>query len=413
MSYFEIEYLKKGQKDTAVLSAPNKLEAIKEFKEHPKGIFVSIKETSEPFDIKLQKYKTKLSKYFAPKKIPMLSYIATLRQMAVMLDAGIPINTTLENTVKTSDDKQIKEIFEQVANDIESGADLSTAMKRYDKKVGKLSIAMIELGEKTGMLSESINRLADILQEIYDNRQKMKKATRYPLMTIFAMIVAFSIVITMVVPQFTSIFASYKAELPFPTRLLLWVEHAIRDYGIIIGGGAVGIFITLSYIYKKNINFKYLVDKMMLKVYIIGSVIYLSMIGRFIYIFDNLIKAGIPILEAMETATSVIDNTYLKDRLDMIKNSITEGKSLTEGFRSSGQFETMILQMLEAGESSGAINMMLEKISNYYKNKYANLIDNISTMIEPILIAGIAGFVLLLALGIFLPMWSMADAAGG
>ncbi len=413
MKYFEIEYLKLGKKDRLIIQATSKIEAIKDFRDRPKGIFISVKEIPEPFEYKIKKIKEKINEKIITKNIPILSYIATLRQMAVMLDAGIPINYTLENSIKTSDNKQIKAMFSDIANDIESGSNLSASLKRYEKQVGQLSIAMVELGEKTGMLSESINKLADILQEIYDNRQKMKKATRYPLMTIMAMMVAFSVVITLVVPQFASIFASYKTALPFPTRMLLWIEHSIKEYGVIIGIGALCIFLILSYLYKKNDKFHYLVDKIMLKIYIVGSVIYLSMIGRFIYIFDTLIKSGIPIIEAIDTALSVIDNIYLKDRLSLIKSSITEGKSLSEGFKSTEQFETMILQMIEAGESSGAINMMLGKISNYYKNKYANLIDNISTLIEPLLIAGIAGFVLLLALGIFLPMWSLADTVGG
>ena len=413
MKYFEIEYLKLGKKDKLIVQATSKIEAIKDFRDRPKGIFISAKEISEPFEYKVKKIKEKINEKIITKNIPILPYIATLRQMAVMLDAGIPINYTLENSIKTSDNKQIKAMFSDIANDIESGLNLSTSLKRYEKQVGQLSIAMVELGEKTGMLAESINKLADILQEIYDNRQKMKKATRYPLITIMAMMVAFSVVITLVVPQFASIFASYKTALPFPTRMLLWIEHSIKEYGIIIGIGALCIFLILSYLYKKNDKFHYFVDKIMLKIYIVGSVIYLSMIGRFIYIFDTLIKSGIPIIEAIDTALSVIDNIYLKDRLSLIKSSITEGKSLSEGFKSTEQFETMILQMIEAGESSGAINMMLGKISTYYKNKYANLIDNISTLIEPLLIAGIAGFVLLLALGIFLPMWSLTDTVGG
>ena len=413
MKYFEIEYLKLGKKNKLIVQAANKIEAIKDFKDRPQGIFLTAKEISEPFEFKLRRLKDKINEKFITKNIPMLPYIATLRQMAVMLDAGIPINHTLENSIKTSDNQQIKAIFKNIASDIEAGSNLSTSLKRYEKQVGQLSIAMVELGEKTGMLSESINKLADILQEIYDNRQKMKKATRYPLMTIVVMIIAFSIVITMVVPQFASIFASYKSALPFPTRLLLWIEHSIRDYGVIIGGGALCVFFVLSYLYKKNDKFHYFVDKIMIKIYIVGSVIYLSTIGRFIYIFDTLIKSGIPIIESIDTALSVVDNIYLKDRLSLIKGSIAEGKSLSEGFKSTGQFETMILQMIEAGESSGAINMMLGKISTYYKNKYVNLVDNISTLIEPLLIAGIAGFVLLLALGIFLPMWSLADTMGG
>ncbi len=413
MAYFKISYLRNGEKLEYITKAEIKIEAIKEFKENPKGIFLSIEEIDEPFEIKLKKIGAYIKEKFFKKKIPPLSYIATLRQMAVMLDAGIPINTTLKTVIRTCDNKRVKEIFEELYRDIESGANLSDSLKRFEDEVGKLSVVMIELGEKIGLLAESINKLADFLQEIYDNRMKLKKATRYPLLVIVAMIISFSLVIVLVIPQFMDIFNEFQAQLPFPTRLLIWIEGAIRDYSLYMLGGAILIFGVLNRIYKKNDNFHRFIDRAMLKVYIVGSVIYLSMVGRFVYIFDRLISSGLPIIDALKTAISVVDNKYLKEKLEGISQSIEEGNSLTNGFMQTGQFDNIVTQMIEAGETSGSLGKMLDKVSIYYKNKFQNLVDNVSTMIEPILIAGIAGFVLLLGLGIFLPMWSLAGAVGG
>ncbi len=413
MRYFRIDYLRSNKKNSIVINAENKIEAIKKFKNNPKGIFLSIEQINEPFSVKFEKIKKRVLKVVIRKKIPVLSYIATLRQMAVMLDAGIPINTTLESVVKTCDDKRVKEMFEEVAKDIESGANLSDSMNRFKEEVGKLSIVMIGLGEKIGMLSESIDKLADILQEIYDNRVKLKKATRYPLIVLVAMAISFSIVIVLVVPQFTDIFNQYETQLPFPTRVLIWIEMAIKNFGPYILIGAAAISSILNQLYKKSSRFHLFIDKLFLKIYIVGSVIYLSMIGRFVYIFDRLTTSGVPIIESLNTAISVVDNEFLKQRLQIIASSIEEGKSLTSGFQNTDEFENIVVQMIEAGETSGALNKMLEKVSIYYRNKFQNLVDNVSTMIEPILIAGIAGFVLLLALGIFLPMWSLAGAVGG
>ncbi len=413
MEYFKIDYLRNNKKDFIVVNAKNKIGAIKEFKNSPKGIFLSIEQVNEPFSVKFEKIKKRILQVVRRKKIPILSYIATLRQMAVMLDAGIPINTTLESVVKTCDNKRVKEIFEEVSKDIESGANLSDSMSRFKEEIGKLSIVMIGLGEKIGMLSESIDKLADILQEIYDNRIKLKKATRYPLIVMVAMAISFSIVIVLVVPQFMDIFNQYETQLPFPTRVLIWIEEAIKNFGPYILIGAVAISSILNQIYKRSDKFHLFIDKFFLKVYIVGNVMYLSMIGRFVYIFDRLTTSGVPIIESLKTAISVVDNKFLKERLQIIASSIEEGKSLTSGFQNTGEFENIVVQMIEAGETSGALNKMLEKVSIYYKNKFQNLVDNVSTMIEPILIAGIAGFVLLLGLGIFLPMWSLAGAVGG
>lgn len=413
MKYFEIEYLKSGKKIKTVREATHKIEAISDFRALGKGVFISIKEISEPLSFKIEKFKTRFKEFMRTKKIPLEPFIASLRQIAVMTDAGLPINSCLKDVINSSENKRIKEIFSIVLTEVESGVSISESFSQFSKEVGNITVAMIDLGEKTGTLDESINKLADILQEIHDNRMKLKKATRYPIIVIFAMMIAFSLVITMVIPQFQDMFEQYHAKLPFPTLFLLWMEDAIRTYGPYIIIGAIGVGISLSIAYKRSFKFKLLFDKYMLKTYIVGRVIYLSMIGRFIYVFDRLSTSGLPIIESTRTAIDIVDNVYLKSRLENIVDAIEEGRSLTDGFTQTKQFESMILQMISAGETSGAINAMLGKVSNIYKNKYNYLVDNVATMIEPLLIAAIAGFVLLLALGIFLPMWSIAEAIGG
>lgn len=413
MKYFEIEYLKNGKKNKTVQEATHKVEAISDFRALAKGVFISIKEVNEPLSFKLTRLKIKLKELMRTKKIPLEPFIASLRQVAVMTDAGLPINSCLKDVINSSEHKRIKEIFQTVLLEVESGVSISESFSQFSKEVGNITVAMIDLGEKTGTLDESINKLADILQEIHDNRMKLKKATRYPIIVIFAMIVAFSLVVTMVIPQFQDMFAQYHAKLPFPTLFLLWIEHAIRSYGPYILIGAIGVGIFLSVSYKRSKRFRLLFDKYMLKTYIVGQVIYLSMVGRFIYVFDRLSTSGLPIIESIKTAIDIVDNVYLKEQLSKISDAIEEGRSLSDGFRDTKQFESMALQMISAGETSGAINAMLGKVSNIYKNKYSYLVDNVATMIEPLLIAAIAGFVLLLALGIFLPMWSIAEAVGG
>jgi general secretion pathway protein F len=413
MQYFEIEYIKDGKRNKEIIESIHKVEAINEFKSKKLGVFAGIKEIDEPLAVKIEKLKAKISNKLRAKKIPLEPYIATLRHISTMLNAGLPITTCLEDILKTSTHKRLLEIYGNILNEVESGVSLSEAFRRFESEVGTISVALIDLGEQTGSLDESIEKLADILQEVYDNRMKLKKATRYPVIVIFAMIIAFSFVITLVVPQFQAMFAEYNTELPFPTLFLLWIENAITKYGVYVLLGAVGIGIVLSFFYKRSFNFKLLFDKYMLKVYIVGQVIYLSMIGRFIFVFDRLSTSGVPILDSLKTSIGIVENEYLKDRLSEIIGAIEEGRNLTSGFSETKLFESMVIQMISAGESSGSLSSMLDKISNIYRKKYSYLVDNVATMIEPLLIAAIAGFVLLLALGIFLPMWSIAEAVGG
>ncbi|PHR54934.1 MAG: general secretion pathway protein GspF [Arcobacter sp.] len=412
MKYFRIQYKQGKIRGLKVLEAANRLEATKKFSHLSLGVMQRLVEVPQPLSLRFQKFQEKWDNPIKRRRVNDLAYIVVLEQIYVMLDAGMPINISLSEAIEGTTDEMIKAIFTSILEDIEGGLSLTAAASKYTLQLGTLSISMFDLGEKTGTLSESIKRLSDITQEIYDNRIKLKKATRYPTFIIFAMAIAFTAVIILVVPEFESLFRSQKMELPFPTKLLLWIEHALVSYGPYILAGAIIIVGFFTKMYNKSKDLRLKTDKFLLKIYIVGDVTYLAMIGRFVYIFDVLTQAGIPIIDALRTANGIVDNTYMHQQLSKVAEAIEEGKTLHQGFIETELFDSMSLQMLKAGEQSGSIGIMLTKISKLFKDKYNYIIDNVATMIEPILITAIAGFVLILALGIFLPMWSMVDMAG-
>ncbi len=412
MKYFRIRYKIGKEYRLKVIEASSRIEALKSFSAMSLGIMQSAEEIAQPLSMRIRKYKEQRKNPIKDRHVKDEEYVALLEEMHVMLDAGMPINISLAEAINGTEDIMLKAIFSAILDDIEGGQSLTQSAKKYTVQLGTLSISMFELGEKTGTLSNSIKRLADITEEINENRMKFKKATRYPLFTMLVMAVAFTIVITFVVPQFEELFASSKLDLPFPTKFLLWLEHAIIMYGPYILGGAILLAGLFSKLYQKSANVRLQADKLLLRIYIVGQVTYYAMVGRFIYIFDVLTQAGIPIVEALHAANGVVENEYLHEQLEKIAEAIEEGKSLHHGFQETGLIHNVPLQMLKAGEQSGSIGAMLKKVDQLYKRKYDYIIDNVATMIEPILIAAIAGFVLLLALGIFLPMWKMVDMAG-
>ena len=411
--YFKIRYLSGGEEKNLVLEAQNIVEVNKKFKALKKGVFLGAEETDEPFNIKLEKLKEEIEKKLTSSKIDMDEYIAILEQIYVMLDASLSLNDILNNVTEDIKNKNLKKIFTTLNQDIQSGINISTSLKKFKKEIGNLSIAMIELGEQSGLLAEAFKELANILTEINENRKKLKSATRYPVFIIFAMMIAFTIVILFVIPPFKSIFAELGSKLPMPTRFLLWLEWFLETFGPWIVAGGIVFMGTINYLYHKYYKVKLKIDKWMLKVYIVGSVIHNALLGRFLYAFDKMVDAGIPIMDALDTSLGIVDNAYMKEQLFKIKNAIAEGRGLSSGFRDAKLFDKMIVQMIKSGEESGALNKMLDKASNYYRAKYLNIVENISTLIEPILIAAIAGFVTMLAFGIFLPMWDMASAVKG
>lgn len=412
MRYFRIEYRRGREKGAVVLEAESKIDAIRRFRERATGVMLSVRETSRPLSMTLERWMERFRSPIRSKRVAQEPFIASLRQIAVMLDAGIPINQAIEEAIRSTEEEMLREILRRVLSDVESGVALGDAMEPFRRQLGPLALSMVRLGEQSGTLAESIAKLADILERIQENRRQLIHATRYPLFTIVAMVIAFTVVILMVVPQFQQLFAESGAELPYPTQFLIWIEHAVVTFGPYILVGAVLLASGFSWLYNRDERVRLAADRAMLKIYIVGKVTRYAMIGRFVYIFDVLMRSGIPITDALDAAVGVVDNSYMRMRLGAIRRAIEEGRPLYSGFEESGMFRSMIVQMVKAGEQGGALTKMLEKVTDYYQNRYQNLVDNVATMIEPILIAAIAGFVLVLALGIFLPMWSMAEAMG-
>ena len=410
MKYFEITYLDQGTKKRQILKAPNRRSAIGIAKAKFSGVVLNAKETSIPLEEQLAELRDKIVSAITRNKIKMPSLIAAIRQLSVMTNAGISIHDSVKEVANATVDKSLKEIFNRVNDDLNSGLSLTKSLMAYRYEVGDVTIAMVELGESTGRIAESLEKLAEILEEIEDNRQKFKKALRYPITVIVAIAVAFSILMIYVVPKFKEIFAQLRAELPIPTKILLFCENIVNNYGFYVLGFIFGFIFLIKYLLRHNEEFKKGYDRNILRVYLIGNITFYATLSRFTLVFTELIRAGIPIADALDTSLLMIENTHLQQRLSAVKISVQRGISLTESFRDTGIFEGMLIQMIHAGEQSGTLDKMLDKVTDYYKSRFNHLIDNIASYIEPILLAFIAGMVLLMALGIFMPMWDMAKA---
>ncbi|WP_024954636.1 type II secretion system F family protein [Sulfurospirillum arcachonense] len=410
MKYYEIHSLFKGKKVIKVIKAPNKNDAISMAKSKASGIIINIKETSAPVEDQLQDLKENILAAITKKTIKMKDLIAAIRQLSVMTDAGISIHDSIKEVSSATVDKTLKNIFQKIDDDLNSGLSLTEAMMTFRYELGDVTIAMVELGESTGNMAESLEKLSEILEEIEENRQKFKKALRYPITVIIAIGIAFTILMVYVVPKFKDIFAKLKADLPLPTKILLVMEHAVNNYGHLLLLALIVTIVTFKYLLKNNEEFKDKYDQYILKVYLIGNITFYATLSRFTLVFTELIRAGIPISDALDTALLTLENTYLKKQLAAVKTSVSRGISLTEAFRDTNLFEGMLIQMIHAGEQSGTLDKMLEKVTDYFKSKFNDIIDNIASYIEPILLAFIAGMVLLMALGIFMPMWDMAQA---
>ena len=404
--------MEKGTRRQETVKAANKMAAIKVAKQKsPMAMVMKAIETSAPLEDTLSELSSKLRKSFKS-KIPINDKISTIRQIAVMTDAGIPITDTLEDVADNTENKQLKEIYSKMNSDILAGNSMTDAMEPYTEQFGHVALAMTNLGERTGNLSESYHKLADMLETIRDNTAKFKKAVRSPLITLAAMGIAFTILIMVVVPKFKDIFSKFKTELPLPTQILLKLEWAFSNYGLLILMILIGVIFAVKFFYKNNKDFKYKIDKMMISphFYLINKAIFLSSMHKYNLVFGELVKSGIPVSEALDTAVGMVDNAAIKEQLLTVNANIGRGMNLAEAFKLTGLYQNMLLQMIKAGEAGGQLDAMLDKVTNYYDMEFQDLIDNLSAYIEPIMMFFIAGLVLLMALGIFMPMWDLGKA---
>ncbi len=412
MKYYNVTVLAKGKKSILLIKSHDKKEAIEKAKLKSSGIIVRVEETSPPVEERWEEFKKQLGS-LRRGKIKRQTLIATIRQLAVMSNAGIPIHDALIEIANSTNNIQLKTILVDIAENINAGISLSQSAQKYKEELGSLTITMIQLGEQTGDMAYALFTLANILEKIDENVRKFKKAIRYPLITLLAMAIAFTILISYVVPKFKAIFEKFHAELPLPTKILLGLEYVINTYGLyILFGFALFLFVVI-YLYKTNQEFKYNLDRLFLKVYLLKDIVFYAQLNRFMLVLTELIKAGIPVVDALENSIQMVSNSYLQDRLSIVKSMVEKGSSIEEAFKETKLFENMILQMIAAGEASGQLDNMLQKISEYYGMKFDYILDNLSSYIEPIMLAIIAALVLLLALGIFMPMWDMAKVIQG
>ncbi len=413
--YFKVNYIFRGQKREDIVEASDRFDASRKIKREYKGAVVTkITQTAAPVEETFKEFTKSLNK-LVKSKISIDEKIAITRQIAVMTDAGIGIHDVIDDIVLHSVNPAVKEVFGAVSNDLNAGKSMYDALLPHKEQMGHVVMAMTKLGETTGNFPEAYFKLAEILENMRDNKAKFKKAMRYPITVLVALAIAFTVVIMQVVPKFRKIFSQLGADLPLATKFLLNAESFLRNYG---GWIILGIVVGLGafiYTYKNNMEFRYKVDKILAhpKFYLIGKVVYLSNMYSYTLVLGSLIKAGIPVSEALNISIGVVDNLYIKKKLESININIGRGVNLSDALEQTGLFESMLLQMIRAGEASGELDKMLAKVTDYFNMNFQHLIDNLSAYIEPIMIAMIAGLVLLLALGIFMPMWDLGRAAKG
>ncbi len=350
-----------------------------------------------------------LNALFRP-KVETSDLIQFSRQMHSMLRAGIPIFRAVTGLSGTTSNVSLAQTLQEVTTSLESGRTLSDALSQHPKVFSVFYVSLVRVGETTGKLTEIFRQLAFYLDRDKATRVKIKSALRYPTFVISAIAIALAVISIWVIPAFSNLFQSFGAELPLPTRILM----GISDFMVAHWPALLVLLAVLIYGVRLYVNTeagRYRWDKLKLHLPLVGSVIYQATLARFSHLFAMSINSGVPLITALTVVANALNNTYLEERLLGMRGGIEQGKALSLTAANCGIFDPLVLQMLAVGEESGTIGELLAEVADYYEREVDYATDRLSSAIEPILTVVIGGLVLIMAMGIFLPMWNLASVA--
>lgn len=340
------------------------------------------------------------------RSVPLSDVIMFIRQMYSLTKAGVPMMRAIEGLASNSTNRRLGRALQGISEELERGRSLSAAMAEYPHCFPKLVIAVVHVGENTGRLDEAFLQVGEYLERELETRKRIKAATRYPIFVIFFLVAAMAILNIFVIPQFANMFASVGVELPGVTKFLLATSSFFVNYWWLMVGVVAAIVFGIKLMLRKpNIREEW--DRRKLRLPLIGSVIERSLLGQFCRSFAVMLNAGVPLTQALGLVSDTLENTYMSNRVRNMRRGIERGDSLTRVSRASELFTPLVLQMVMVGEETGSLDKLLEEAGDYYDREVDYDLKNLTTWIEPILISGVAAMVLVLALGIFLPMWDM------
>lgn len=344
--------------------------------------------------------------------VPLEVYVIFCRQMYSLTKAGIPLLRAIRSLIADASNKQLKQALQEVANELTNGRSLSASMQLHSSVFSPLFVSMIAVGENTGRLDQALLQLSNYYEQELETRKRIKTAMRYPVLVIGFITVAMFVLNLKVIPQFASMFNRFQVELPLPTRILIGTSNFFVEYWTLLLGVMVGsLFAFQAWVSRADGREKW--DKFRLRIPVVGDIVNRAQLARFSRTFSLMLQSGVPLNNSLALSAEAMDNKYLEARLLEMKSAIEAGSSVSGAARNTGIFTPLVQQMISVGEETGRIDELLLEVADFYDREVDYDLKTLTARIEPILLVIVAGMVLILALGIFLPMWGMLDAIQG
>ncbi|MEC7242384.1 MAG: type II secretion system F family protein [Myxococcota bacterium] len=345
---------------------------------------------------------------FMKPKILNKDLVIFTRQFATMIDSGLPLVQCLEIQAAQAPNPTLREQLAVVKESVESGVTFADSLKKFPDTFDELFRNLVAAGEIGGILDTILNRLAVFLEKNDKLKRQIKGAMTYPVVVLFVAIIVTAVLLLKVVPSFDKMFADFGGTLPGPTQLVINMSYWLQSNGLYLFGGVVA-FVMGFRMFKKTSKGEYLWHAFILKLPKVGDLVTKVAVARFCRTLGTMVSSGVPILDGLDICSRTAGNRVIENAVLKAKDSISEGRNISEPLMESGVFPEMVCQMISVGENTGALDIMLNKIADFYEDEVDQAVENLTAMIEPIIMVFLGGVVGGFIIAMYLPIFSMAN----
>jgi len=344
------------------------------------------------------------------KKIANQDISIFLRQLATMTKAGVPLMQGLEIVADGLENPTMQKLVINVKDDVSAGNDFASCLKKYPEQFDTLTCALIESGEQAGALEQMLDRVAIYKEKSEALKQKISKALKYPITILLIASVVTVILLVKVVPTFEAMFSSFGSELPAATQVVVAMSKWLQANWVVLFGSIGAVIFGMKQAIKKSPKLAEEMDKLKLKLPIVGNILQKGAVARFGRVLSTTFAAGVPLVDALESVAEASGNVVYRDAILRIRDDVSTGVQMNASIRATGVFPSMVAQMVAIGEESGALDAMLDKVASYYEEEVDNLVDGLTAMIEPLVMAFLGVVVGGMLIAMYLPIFAMGDA---
>ena len=349
----------------------------------------------------------KRGKKIAPKDIAIFA-----RQMATMMDSGVPLVQSFEIIGRGHENPRMQQLLLSIKADIESGSNLSDALGKHPYQFDDLFCNLVSAGEHAGILDTILDKIAIYKEKTEAIKAKVKKALMYPAAVLIVAFVITIALLVFVIPQFESLFAGFGADLPAITRFVIDLSAFVQSWWFLIFGSIAAAYIAFKQTHKRSRKFRQNMDRLMLKLPVIGGILNKASIARFARTLATMFAAGVPLVEAMDSVAGAVGNIVYSDAVFKMRDEVASGTQLNIAMNKANLFPNMVVQMTAIGEEAGAIDTMLSKVADFYEEEVDNDVDGLSSLLEPIIMSILGVLVGGLVIAMYMPIFQMGKAVG-